>query len=165
MRYFSGFCLKNEQKLFENYLEDKRFVVAGFSYGAIKAFLYCMSAANRVDKLQLISPAFFQNKSKNFIKQQLSFFQRNDKIYTEQFLKNITNKNINKYKTNGTLRQLDELLNFQWDIQKLKNLTNKGINIEIFLGSNDTITDSKNAIKFFKDVATIYLYKDKGHML
>ncbi len=62
MIYFSGFGMTGEQELFVDYLDDREFVVAGFSYGAIEAFEYCLSATTRINKLQLLSPAFFQKK-------------------------------------------------------------------------------------------------------
>ncbi len=165
MIYFSGFCLKDEAKLFENYLEDKELVVSGFSAGAIDAFEYCQTTTSRVDKLQLISPAFFQNKEKRFITNQLLYFEKNKELYKEQFFKNITNTNIDIYKTDGKKQHLKKLLNFVWEKDKLKKIKDKGIQIELFLGLNDKIIDSDEVAIFFKDIATVYLYKNKGHIL
>ena len=39
------------------------------------------------------------------------------------------------------------------------------IKIEVFLGQNDKIIDSLAAKDFFKEFATVYYFKDKGHLL
>jgi hypothetical protein len=39
MKFYSGFGFWNEKELFSEYLEDREFVVAGFSYGAQKALI------------------------------------------------------------------------------------------------------------------------------
>ena len=59
MKYFSGFSLCNEEELFSDFLEEGEFNVAGFSFGAQNALEYVLSTDKRVDKLQLLSPAFF----------------------------------------------------------------------------------------------------------
>ena len=59
MRFYSGFGFWNEKELFKEYLEEGEFVVAGFSYGAQKALIDAVHTSKRVDKLQLLSPAFF----------------------------------------------------------------------------------------------------------
>ena len=40
MIFKSGFSLKNEQTLFDEYINSSDYSVCGFSYGAIKAFKY-----------------------------------------------------------------------------------------------------------------------------
>lgn len=70
MKFFSGFCLANEQELFAPYLIRSDFTVAGFSYGAIKALKYAITCNERIDTLQLFSPAFFQDKDAKFKKLQ-----------------------------------------------------------------------------------------------
>ena len=60
--YFSGFSLKGEKELFKEYIIENDFTVSGFSYGAQKAVEYVLSTDNRVDLLQLFSPAFFNKK-------------------------------------------------------------------------------------------------------
>ena len=68
MKFFSGFCLEGEEKLFDDFTCKNDFCVVGFSYGAQKALEYTLTCRERVDKLQLISPAFFQNKQEKFKK-------------------------------------------------------------------------------------------------
>lgn len=65
--YYSGFSLKNEKKIFGEYIKENDFTISGFSYGAIKAFEDVLKSDERVDLLQLFSPAFFKRKVKNLL--------------------------------------------------------------------------------------------------
>ncbi|AXK48821.1 hypothetical protein CRU87_04685 [Aliarcobacter trophiarum LMG 25534] len=166
--FFSGFCFSNESELFEDYLEKGDFIVSGFSYGAIKAFLYVKNSEKRVDKLQLFSPAFFQNKDDKFKRMQLMYFKKDEEPYIKTFLGNINSsfdKDVSKYYKKGTQEELDELINFVWNKEDLKSLVKKGIKIEVFLGGKDKIIDSLEAKEFFKEFATVYYFKEKGHLL
>ena len=60
MLYFNGFSLQNEEEHFKAYLSDNDLTIAGFSYGAQKAFEYAYHSKERIDRLILLSPAFFQ---------------------------------------------------------------------------------------------------------
>ena len=51
MVYYSGFSLKDDSSFFEKYLKQSDYSVAGFSYGAIKAFEYVLTCKERVDIL------------------------------------------------------------------------------------------------------------------
>jgi hypothetical protein len=167
-RYFSGFCFVNESELFDEYLENNDFTVCGFSYGAIKAFEEVLNSNTRVDKLQLFSPAFFQNFDDKFKRMQLMFFKKDANAYCENFLKNVsspTNQDISKYFNQGTIEELELLLNYEWSNEKLQKLVEKGTKIEVFLGSVDKIIDAQKAKEFFKDFATVYYIKEKGHLL
>ena len=100
--YFSGFCLKNEDELFDEYLIKNDFTISGFSYGAIKAFEYALVTQKRIDKLQLLSPAFFNDKDTKYKRMQLMFFKKDNKTYCENFLNNcglnkIQSRNIFKW--------------------------------------------------------------------
>lgn len=166
--FFSGFCFKNESKLFDEYLERNDFTISGFSYGAIKAFEKVINCETRIDKLQLLSPAFFQNKDEKFKKMQLMFFKKDEEQYIKNFLENVKSpfyKDVEKYFSKGSIEELKELLNFIWNKEELKKLVSKGIKIEVFLGEKDLIIDSNEAKEFFKDFATVYYFKDKGHLL
>lgn len=167
-RYFSGFCFVNESELFDEYLENNDFTVCGFSYGAIKAFEEVLNSNTRVDKLQLFSPAFFQTFDEKFKRMQLMFFKKDANAYCENFLKNVsspTNQDISKYFNQGTIEELEELLNYEWSKEKLQKLVDNGTKIEVFLGGVDKIIDSSKAKEFFKDFATVYYIKEKGHLL
>jgi len=168
MLYFSGFSLKAEEELFENILFKSDYNIAGFSYGAIKAFEYTLSSAKRVDRLQLISPAFFHDKSKQFIRTQLLYFKKNKEKYIDNFIKNCaypSSIDLTKYLTDGTYEELDKLLNYKWSEEKLQELNDKNIEIYVYLGKKDKIINSQKAYDFFKQYATIYYFNEKGHIL
>lgn len=166
--FFSGFCFSNECELFKEYLEKNDFTISGFSYGAIKAFKYVLNSKTRVDKLQLFSPAFFQNQDEKFRKMQLMFFKKDEEQYIKNFLQNVKfpeKKEIGNYFKKGTKEELKELLEFTWDKENLEKLVLSRVKIEVFLGAKDLIIDSKEAKEFFKDFATVYYFKEKGHLL
>ena len=166
--YFSGFCFFEESELFEKYLIKNDFTFCGFSYGAIKAFEEALNSTKRVDKLQLFSPAFFQTKDEKFKRMQLMFFKKDEDAYIKNFLENLkdkSTKSIENFFKKGSFKELDELLNFKWSKEDLEELIKKGIKIEVFVGGNDKIIDSLAAKEFFKEFATVYYFKDKGHLL
>ena len=167
-KFYSGFSLQNEKELFSEYLVENDFTVSGFSYGATKAFEEVLNSKKRVDLLQLFSPAFFQDKDKKYKRMQLMFFKKDATAYCKEFLKNITNPttiDTSKYFVEGSSLELDELLNYEWNENKLQELINKGTKIEVYLGSQDKIIDSKKAKEFFKEFATVYYIKEVGHIL
>lgn len=167
-KYFSGFCFKNESELFDEYIIKNDFTISGFSYGAIKAFEEALSTKERVDKLQLFSPAFFQNFDDKFKRTQLMYFKKDANAYCHNFLENVinpTNLDISKYFDLGTAEQLEELLNYNWSEEKLQKLLDKGTKIEVYLGAIDKIIDASKAKDFFKNFATVYYIKEKGHLL
>ncbi len=168
MNYFSGFCFKNEQELFKEWIYRGDFCVAGFSYGAIKAFEFASTCRDRVDKLQLFSPAFFQDRSDKFRRLQQIYFEKDSQKYIENFLQNVKypkDIDISKYIKKGTIDELNELLNYKWEEEKIKKLTKKGTNIEIYLGEKDKIINSSGVLDFFKPYADIYYIKRAGHLL
>ena len=169
--YFSGFCLKNDVELFEEFIEINDFTISGFSYGAINAFRYALKQVEnnkRVQKLQLFSPAFFHDKSKKYKRLQLMFFKKNEQEYKNNFISNIakpSNIDLNKYLASGTYEQLDILLNYEWCKEDFEILLNAGVKIEVFLGSDDKIINSTNALEFFRQYSEVYFIKDVGHIL
>lgn len=167
-KYFSGFSLQNEEELFEEYLIPSDFTVSGFSYGAVKAFEYTLNSDKRIDTLQLFSPAFFQTQDTKFKRMQLMFFKKDAKAYCNNFLENIaypSTIDTVKYFTQGSMEELDTLLNYTWDEEQLKEVINRGTKIEVYLGQKDKIIDSKAALEFFRNYATVYYIKEKGHIL
>ncbi len=168
MRWFSGFKFKNDIELFKEFLNSSQFTVAGFSYGAILAFEYVLSSSERVDTLQLFSPAFFQDKDNKFIRTQLFHFRKNEKQYVSNFLHNsFFPQNVPETFEigKGDYNDLEKLLTFQWEKTKLEEVKNRGIKIEIFLGEADRIINSKKAWQFFKEFGTVIYIKDVGHTL
>jgi len=166
--FFSGFCFSNESELFNEYIIRNDFTISGFSYGAIKAFEEALNTQDRVDKLQLFSPAFFQNFDEKFKRTQLMYFKKDENTYVQTFLNNViypSNKDILKYFKLGTAQELEELLTYVWNEEKLQKLVDKGVKIEVYLGADDKIIDSLKVKKFFQKFATIYYIKEKGHLL
>nr|WP_041654803.1 pimelyl-ACP methyl ester esterase BioV [Arcobacter sp. L] len=166
--FFSGFCFSNESELFNEYIIRNDFTISGFSYGAIKAFEEALNTQDRVDKLQLFSPAFFQNFDEKFKRTQLMYFKKDENTYVQTFLNNViypSNKDISKYFKLGTAQELEELLTYVWNEEKLQKLVDKGVKIEVYLGEDDKIIDSLKVKEFFQKFATIYYIKEKGHLL
>jgi hypothetical protein len=165
--FFSGFSLKEEAELFKEYQINNNFSVSGFSYGAQKAFEYVLKNEKRVDLLQLFSPAFFQDCDKKYKRTQLMFFKKDQKVYCDQFLKNcgFTKEQAKNYFQMGTYEELDELLNYIWNKEKLQLLKEKNIHLEVYLGSDDKIIDPQEAKEFFKEFGEVYFIKNKNHIL
>ena len=167
-KFFSGFCFFEESELFDEYLIKNDFTISGFSYGAIKAFEEVLNSEKRVDKLQLFSPAFFQNYDDKFKRTQVMYFKKDANAYCQLFLQNVifpTNLDISKYFKLGTIKELEELLYYAWSEEKLQKLVAKGTKIEVYLGGVDKIIDASKAKEFFKNFATVYYIKEKGHLL
>ncbi len=168
MIYFNGFSLQNEKELFAPYLVDSDYCVAGFSYGAQQAFEYVYHAKERIDRLILLSPAFFQTQKPSFIRTQLRYFEAGQEAYVKQFLANVSYPSIldlSKYLKVGTKKELESLLSYTWDIKKIEEVLDRGITIEVFFGEDDKIIDSKQAFDFFAPLTTTYFIKRVGHVL
>ncbi len=168
MRYFSGFSLQAEQSLFRDYLIHSEYCVAGFSYGAQQALEYVLASSTRIDRLILLSPAFFQTQKSSFIRAQLRYFETDQHAYIEQFLKNVTAPSaymLDTYLNVGTKEELEALLTYQWESAKIQEVLAKGTVIEVFLGSDDKIIDVQEAFLFFKALTTTYFIKGVGHLL
>jgi len=168
MKFFSGFCFQNEAELFDAYLETNDFCVSGFSYGAIKAFEYASTCRDRIDKLQLFSPAFFQDKSEKFIRLQTISFAKNQDRYIQNFLNQVRfpcNKDTKKYFKKSSSIELEELLNHKWDVKKIQALKNKNIDIEVYIGAEDKIINPNAVLDFFTPFADVYYIKKAGHLL
>jgi len=165
MRYFSGFCLEKESELFEEFTCRGDFCVVGFSYGAQKALEYAFTCKERIDKLQLISPAFFMDKNVKYKKLQTISFRKDSDLYCKNFLENVSSEDLSKYFKKGNLEELNELLFYEWDKAKIQKLKDRGIEIEVYLGEKDKIINPEEAKNFFQEFATIYYIKDKGHII
>ncbi len=168
MRYFNGFALQNEESFFKDYIVDGDFTVAGFSYGAQKAFEYAYASNERIDRLILLSPAFFQNQKPSFIRTQLRYFKSDKEAYTQQFLKNVSfpsTLRLDDNLSNGTYEELEYLLSYVWDRDKILELQKRGVEIEVFLGGRDKIIDAKYSLNFFSNITNTYFYKELGHIL
>ncbi len=171
MEFYSGFGFKNEKALFRNYLEEGDFVVAGFSYGAqlaLERVLEKIDRGERVQKLQLISPAFFNHLPKAIKLKEVQNFTKNPELYMRFFYKKAAypyKGELSFFQREAELGELKALLFYNWDEKKLTKVLKNGVKIEVFLGSMDKIVDPVKTEEFFKEFATTYFIKDVGHIL
>lgn len=168
--YFSGFCLANEQELFDNLISHNDYTVSGFSYGAQKALEYVLYCKQRIDKLILLSPAYFEHSSVSFLRTQERYFIGQNINYMNQFYKNVAypadDMIIRKYGTVGTAEDLQELLSYKWQAEKMQLIRSRGIEIEVYIGDKDKIVDSAKSLEFFTDLSdSLFLIKNAGHLL
>jgi len=168
MHYFNGFSLWGEELFFSDYLLENELCVAGFSYGAQKAFEYVYRSQKRVERLILISPAFFQTEKPGFVRTQLRYFEAGKEAYIKQFLKNIvypSQTELGSFLNIGSKEELETLLTYTWNVEKMEEVIKRGTVIEVFLGGEDKIIDSAAAASFFEKYVTTCLIKDAGHLL
>ncbi len=170
MIYFDGFGVKNSENLFAHILDKfaNDFSVVGFSYGAIKATQYINQTNKRVDKLVLISPAFFCDRDEKFKRVQLISYKKDKAKYIENFLKNIAfpkDVDVSLYSGESRVEELEELLYYGWEKEEIEAILSKGVKIYTFLGELDRIINSHNCVKFFSQFSEVFLYKDRGHIL
>ncbi|WP_027327782.1 pimelyl-ACP methyl ester esterase BioV [Helicobacter pametensis] len=168
MRFFSGFCFQNESELFAPLIQlEGKYTLNGFSYGGIKAFqtaLHHLHNHQRIQTLNLFSPAFFQTQKPSFLKAQLMGFRKDSQSYIKKFL-DLCGNPSSKYYKQGTIEELEELLFFQWREEELNTLVQNGVEINIFLGGRDQIIPPQEALEFFSHFGNAYLYKDLNHCL
>ncbi len=170
MLFFSGFSLIKEEYLFDEFLNSSAYCISGFSYGSLEAFRKTkeqLREGKRVDILQLISPAFFQTKSSKFKRLQMSAYSKNEREYISQFIDSCFSPYEKKIvqTSSSSAQELDELLNYEWDLEELQKLVDKGVKIEVYLGEKDKIIDVESAREFFMSVATVTYIKDANHFL
>ena len=168
MRFFSGFSLHEESELFSGYLTESVYTVAGFSKGAIDALEYCIAAEERIDLLQMISPAFFMDREISFKEKQLEVFRKNSSLYLKQFLRNIAyplKKDLTPYLAEEGEEELQRLLYYPWEKEKLQAVKARGIRMEVYLGGRDKIINPTAAMAYFRPYATVYFIKEGGHIL
>ena len=168
MKYFNGFSLDNEAAFFQPYLIKSDYCVAGFSYGAQQAFEYVYHTTQRVDRLILFSPAFFQTEKSSFIRTQLRYFEAGKEKYVKQFLANVvypSKLDLSNYLQVGTKEELESLLTYNWDQKKIQEVLDRGTSIEVFFGEDDKIIDAQKAFDYFAPLTTTYFIKSVGHLL
>jgi pimeloyl-ACP methyl ester carboxylesterase len=154
--------------LFSAYLTQAQHTVAGFSYGAQKAFEYVYHTKERIERLTLLSPAFFQTQKESFSRTQLHYFSSDHQAYVAQFLKNVASPSateLTRYLKQGSKEELEALLSYRWDQTKIEEVLQRGTTIEVFLGEKDKIIQVEDAYAFFSHLTTTYFIKDAGHLL
>ena len=168
VKYFNGFSLRGEETFFSAFLDESDFSVAGFSYGAQLAFEEVYRSRDRVEKLTLLSPAFFQSEKKSFVRLQLRAFEKEREGYIEQFLANVaypSRLDLSDYLQPGSREELEALLSYRWESEKIAEVLDRGTKIEVYLGGRDRIIKSDDAFSFFSALTVTYLIKDAGHLL
>jgi len=168
MNYFNGFSLQDEEVFFKEKLLQSDYSTAGFSYGAIKAFESTYNSTERIDRLILLSPAFFQTHKKSFVRTQLRYYKADKRAYTKQFLQNVaypSSIELDEYVTQGESEELEELLTYMWDKEKILELVKRGVIIEVFIGGEDKIVDAQKSFEFFSELVPTYFVKGVGHLL
>ncbi|WP_457597214.1 pimelyl-ACP methyl ester esterase BioV [Hydrogenimonas sp.] len=171
MRFFSGFSFHDEAPLFGEMLEPYRnnpYVVAGFSYGAQRALEHVHGTDGRVERLLLLSPAWFCDKSDAFKKLQLRAFRKDPAGYLARFYAQAAYPagiDLGPYKKMGSYEELDALLHYPWYAERLEAVAARGVKIEIYLGAEDRIVDAPAAHDFFKNFGESWLFKHYGHIL
>ncbi len=172
--FFSGFSLTNESEIFDEYRIKNEVTVSAFSYGCIKLIENILNGTyerepfkKRIDKIQLFSPAYFNDKDEKFKRLQLMFFKKKSETYCDDFLKNCGFDEVDKgkYFQMGTFGELQELLYYEWDEEKMERLKAKNIIIETYLGEDDTIINSQAALAFFRQFGDVYFIKGANHNL
>lgn len=167
MKFYSGFALLDDLHFFDEFLKQSDYTVAGFSYGAIKAARYAAESRERIDTLQLFSPAFFQTKKESFKRLQIGGYTKDPEGYIQKFLEGcFAPCTLQPIRTGGdTLDQLDELLSFVWTDALMETIRSKGIRIEVYLGLEDRIIDVEGSRTFFIPYATVTSIKKANHFL
>jgi pimeloyl-ACP methyl ester carboxylesterase len=168
VKYFNGFSLRGEEVLFEEFLDPEELAVAGFSYGAQRAFEAAYHSEERIERLLLLSPAFFQTKRRSFIRLQLQAFRQERERYIQHFLSNVAYPaavDLTLYLDPGSDEELEALLSYRWEREKIMALLERGVRIEVYLGGEDRIIESADAFAFFSDQVPTYLIREAGHLL
>lgn len=167
MHFYSGFSLRNESGCFAPWLKEDAYTVAGFSYGAIKALEFAMKSSQRIERLQLFSPAYFCNKTEAFRKLQLKAYRRNSTAYLSRFIESCFApypvKNVET--ADDGIGALETLLYYPWSESLLLTLKERGVRIEVYLGEKDAVIDSEAARHYFVPYATVYTIKNANHFL
>lgn len=178
MTFFGGFGFKDEVRIFEQilrdlgYLEGNPYNICGFSYGAQKAVDYAVDSlknGSRINRVILLSPAFFNDKSDDFVAQQLKMFAKNRTIYMKAFYKNIgvceCDEAFLREVETLDLRILEKCLRYKFVDSDLEALSARGVEIVVLLGGADKIINANNANEFFSKYGVVYLLKNANHLL
>lgn len=166
MQFFSGFCLSGEESLFEAFLPMEGNFVAGFSYGCIAATRYAL-AHEDVKRLILLSPAYYTHKDDEFKRMQLEAFIGDKDLYALKLLKKsgLAADEGTRYAKLGTATELEELLRFDWSKAGLETLVDRGVAIEVFIGTADRVVEPLASKEFFEKFAKVYMLENKNHVL
>lgn len=174
----NGFFFQKELIFLKNFVHKGIYDISGFGFGAQKAYdeaFLRISRGRRVNKLILLSPAFFGNGKMNQSDKilQIKAFEENKKIYTFNLLKLMGEEN-NLMEKNPTSKDfvlkikssdLYSMFDYIWDKKKIETLSYRGVSTEIYLGGKDKTINALKISEFFAPHATIYLIKKANHFL
>jgi pimeloyl-ACP methyl ester carboxylesterase len=166
--FYDGFQFQNSKKLVKKWLKDDSYTVGGFSYGATLALRKTLETTQRIDTLQLFSPAFFNGSSEAFKKSQLLGFRRNRENYRKLFFENSfypDEVDSSYISDSGSISELKDLLYWNWVRKDLQKLEDRGVEIEVYIGERDRIIDSQKAVEFFRGIGQLCYIKGVGHTL
>ena len=178
MKFFGGFGFSDEVRIFEKILRDLGYFganpynICGFSYGAQKAVRYAidlLQSGKRVNRVILLSPAYFNDKDLAFKEAQVRAFAKNPALYMKAFYKNIGLKKgdeIYLREIKGLdSRILEQCLCYEFKGAEMELLKSYGVEIVVILGENDKIIDSHKANAFFSQYGIVYLLKGANHLI
>ncbi len=178
MKFFGGFGFKDEVLISERilrdlgYLEGNPYNICGFSYGAQRAVDYAVDSlekGNRINRVLLLSPAFFNDKSDDFVAQQLKMFAKNRTIYMKAFYKNIgvsaDDEAYLREVESLDSRTLEKCLRYKFKGADLEALNARGVEIVVILGGVDKIINANMANEFFSKYGIVYFIKNANHLL
>ena len=178
MKFFGGFGFKDDVQILTpilhdlGYLEGNPYNICGFSYGAQKAVDYAVDSlknGSRINCVILLSPAFFNDKSDDFVAQQLQNFAKNRTIYMKAFYKNIgvsadDETYLREVETLDS-RILEKCLRYKFKGADLEALSARGVEIVVLLGGVDKIINANVANEFFSKYGVVYFIKNANHLL
>ncbi len=168
MIFYSGFSFADEASVFDEYLHRDDYTAAGFSYGAIKAAEHVAASHERIDRLQLFSPAFFQDRPEKFKRLQMMGYNKDKTAYLTQFRQScfepyVEVSTLSNIQTSA--EELEALLYHVWEPKLLEQINKKGTRIEVYLGGEDHVVNADTVREFFRQYAAVYLIKKANHFL
>ncbi|MEY4504366.1 MAG: hypothetical protein RL154_660, partial [Pseudomonadota bacterium] len=112
------------------------------------------------------SPAYFCNISSDVKYSEIVIFNSHQKLWFKQFYSKCGAIKSYCSSVNATEENLKKLFYYNWSKDNFNILSQKGISIDIFFGSDDKILQIDDAIEFFKPfVRQIFLIKNASHTL
>lgn len=178
MVFFGGFGFSDNIKIFEpilrefGYFDANPYNVCGFSFGAQKAVQYTLESLEtnaRINRVLLLSPAFFNDRDLAFKNAQLRAFSKNRVLYMKTFYKNIglcaEDKQFLQEVESLDLCTLEQCLYYEFKGEDLILLNSRGVEIVAILGSRDKIINANVANDFFSKYGIVYMINDANHLL
>lgn len=123
----------------------------------------------RINRMILLSPAFFNDKNEDFKNTQMATFEKNRAIYMKAFYKNIgANAEDGAYLREIDLldsRDLEQCLHYKFKSADLEALNARGVEIISIFGECDKIINAQIAHAFFARFGVAFFIKGANHLL